>query len=68
MIMHSVISTNVLTVGYEPQTGTMRVRFRSGGTYDYHGVNAHLFEQMLRPNPWRRIGRLVRAHAYEKVA
>jgi hypothetical protein len=68
MTMHSVISTNVLAVGYDPLTCTLRVRFRNGGTYDYHGVNADLFEQMLQPNPWRRVGRLVRAHAYEKVA
>jgi KTSC domain len=66
--MYPVISTNVLAVGYEPLTGTMRVRFRSGGTYDYHGVNTRLFEEMLQPNPWRRVGRLVRACAYEKVA
>jgi hypothetical protein len=68
MTMHSVISTNVLAVGYDPLTSTLRVRFRRGGTYDYHGVNADLFEQMLQPNPWRRVGRLVKAHAYVKVA
>jgi len=68
MIMHPVVSTNVLAVGYDPQTRTLRVRFRSGGTYDYYGVNPGLFEQMLLPNPWRRIGRLVKAHTYAKVA
>jgi hypothetical protein len=68
MTMNSVISTNVSAVGYDPLAGTLRVRFRSGGTYDYRGVNAALFEQMLQPNPWRRVGRLVRAHAYVKVA
>ena len=68
MTMQSVISTNVLAVGYDPLTSTLRVRFRSGGTYASRGVNKHLFEEMLQPNPWRRVGRLVKAHAYAKVA
>ena len=68
MIMHSVVSTNVLAVGYDPPTNTLRVQFRSGGTYDYYGVNLGLFEQMLQPNPWRRVGQLVKAHTYAKIA
>jgi hypothetical protein len=67
MTMHPVISTNVLAVGYDPQTHTLRVRFRSGGTYDYYAVSPDLFEQMLVPNPWRRVGRHVKAHNYAKV-
>lgn len=46
----------------------MRVQFRNGGVYDYYGVDPHLFEQMLLPNPWRRLGRLVKTHPYAKVA
>ena len=68
MTMHPATSTNVLAVGYEPSTRTMRVQFRSGGAYDYYGVDPHLFEQMLLPNPWRQVGRLVKAHAHARVA
>ena len=68
MTMHPATSTNVRAVGYEPSTRTMRVQFRSGGVYDYYGVDPHLFEQMLLPNPWRRIGRLVKTHPYAQVA
>ncbi|WP_340537669.1 KTSC domain-containing protein [Nocardioides sp. GXZ039] len=68
MTMHPATSTNVLSVGYEPTMRTLRVQFRGGGVYDYYGVDPHLFEQMLLPNPWRRIGRLVKAHPYAKVA
>ena len=68
MTMHPATSTNVLAVGYEPATRTLRVQFRSGGIYDYYDVDSDLFEQMLRPNPWRRIGRLVTTHPYVKVA
>ena len=67
MTMHPVVSTNVLAVGYDPQTHTLRVRFRTG-TYDYYSVSPDLFGQMLVPNPWRRVGRRVKAHNYAKVA
>lgn len=66
--MHPATSTNVLAVGYEASTRTMRVQFRSGGVYDYYGIGPHLLEQMLLPNPWRRVGRFVRTHAYARVA
>ncbi len=68
MIMHPVVSTNVLDVGYDPLASTLRVRFRSGGTYDYYDVNPGLFEQMLQPHPWHRVGQLVKAHTYAKIA
>ncbi len=68
MTMHPVISTNVIAVGYDPRTRTLRVQFRSGGTYDYCGVDPGLFDQMLLPNPWRRIGRLLKTRPYAKGA
>lgn len=68
MTMHPVVSTNVLAAGYDPQTRTLRVQFHSGGIYDYYSVDPGLFEQMLLPNPWRRIGHVVRAHRFAKVA
>ena len=68
MTMYPATSTNVLAVGYEPRSSTLRVQFHSGGVYDYYGVDSHLFEQMLLPNPWRRVGRLVKTHPYAKVA
>ena len=68
MVMHPVISDNVRSVGYDAATGTMRVAFRSGGVYDYYNVEPALFELMLQPHPWRRIGSRVRAHRYRRVA
>ncbi|HWC33980.1 MAG TPA: KTSC domain-containing protein [Mycobacteriales bacterium] len=68
MILHPVISENVRAVGYDPRGRILRVAFLSGGTYDYYGVASSLYEQMLLPNPWRRVGRLVRSHAYLRVA
>lgn len=68
MNMTPVISDNVRAVGYDYGTRVLRVQFRSGGTYDYYAVSAHLYEVMLLPHPWRRIGRQIRAHRYRKVA
>lgn len=52
-VLHPATSTNVLAVGYESSTRRLRVQFRSGGVYDYYGINPRLFEQMLLPNPYR---------------
>jgi len=68
MVMQPVTSTNVLAVGYEPATRTMRVAFRSGGAYDYYDVNPALFEQMLLPYPWRRVGAMVKGHRCRRAS
>lgn len=38
MTMQPVESSNIHSVGYDAATETMRVRFRSGKTYDYPGT------------------------------
>lgn len=68
MIMVPVVSDNVASVGYDHATRTMRVRFRSGGTYDYYDVPVLSYEAMLLPHPWRCVGRLIRAHRYRRIA
>ena len=68
MQMHPVTSDNVKAAGYDSATRTLRITFRSGGTYDYYNVDIALFEQMMLPHPWRRIGRLVKAHRYQRIA
>lgn len=68
MTMHAVDSTNVAAVGYDPASRTLRVEFKSGGVYDYSDVSPDLFEAMLRPNPWLRVGHRVRGHPYTKLA
>ncbi len=68
MKMVPVTSDNVREVGYDPSARVLRVAFRSGGVYDYYGVDPHVYEATLLPHPWRRIGHAVRAHAYRRVA
>lgn len=68
MNMNPVTSDNVRAVGYDHSTGVLRVAFRSGGTYDYYSVAPHLYEAMLLPHPWRRIGQQIRRHRYHRLA
>ncbi|WP_435081604.1 KTSC domain-containing protein [Clavibacter michiganensis] len=65
--MHSVISTNVQAVGYDNSSRTLRVQFQSGGIYDYYEVAPSLYQEMLQPNPWRRVGRKIKAHVTNRV-
>jgi hypothetical protein len=68
MNMTPVLSDTVACVGYDYATTTLRVTFHSGHTYDYYGVPVFLYEAMLLPHPWRRVGRQVRRHRYQRVA
>jgi hypothetical protein len=63
-----VVSNDAAFVGYNHATRTLRVKFRSGGTYDYYDVSVFLYEAMLFPHPWRRVGRQIRAHLYRRIA
>ena len=66
--MHPVKSTNVLAVGYDTSTGTMRVQFQSGGVYDYANVSRNLYNAMLLPHPWRRLGPRIKSHLCTRIA
>lgn len=45
--MTKVESSNVDAVGYDQATQTMRVAFKGGGTYDYAGVEAETYNDVL---------------------
>ena len=67
MDMTPVESSAVSAVGYDPESRTLRVAFRSGGVYDYLDVDPDLYARMLRPHAWRRVGRWVVRHRFRKV-
>lgn len=68
MKMQPVTSTNIAAVGYDPASRVVRVGFQSGGVYDYYDIDPALFKQMLLPFPWRRVGAMVKRHAYRRIA
>lgn len=45
--MKSVDSTNVAAVGHDSETNTLHVRFKNGGTYQYHDVDAEKHQALL---------------------
>jgi len=44
---HAVQSSNLGEVGYDPESRTLEVVFRNGGTYQYYGVPDRLFRALL---------------------
>ena len=43
-----VSSTNIHSIGYDPQSATLEVEFTSGDVYQYFNVQEHLFQQFLQ--------------------
>jgi hypothetical protein len=35
-----VNSSQIISIGHDPETNTLAVEFKHGGVYHYHGVNA----------------------------
>jgi hypothetical protein len=46
MEMQFVDSSNIDRVGYDSDSNTLRIEFRSGGTYDYFGVPESVFDNL----------------------
>lgn len=42
-----VNSSNLAAVGYDPDAQVLEIEFKNGGIYDYYGVPAGLYEQLL---------------------
>lgn len=47
MIMKPVSSSNIDSIGFDPETNTLRIKFKSGGEYDYSGVSAEEHEAFI---------------------
>jgi len=42
--MESVVSSNVAAIGFDAESGTMRVKFNTGGVYDAEGAKQSDFD------------------------
>jgi microcystin degradation protein MlrC len=47
MEMHFVDSSNLESVGYDPDTNTLAIEFKKSGTYHYHDVLENVFRELL---------------------
>lgn len=43
----AVDSSNLKSVGYDPDSRTLEVEFRRGGIYQYYGVPARVYESLM---------------------
>ncbi len=46
MIMQPVSSSNLVSVGYDPSSQTLRIQFNSG-TYDYYNVPEYVYNGLM---------------------
>lgn len=44
----SVASSNVASIGYDPQSGTLEVEFHTGAVYQYYGVPENIYDQLMQ--------------------
>ena len=42
-----VTSSNLASVGYDPQTGTLEIEFRNGSIYQYFNVPLEIFNGLM---------------------
>ncbi|BBL67019.1 hypothetical protein MchiMG62_02000 [Methanoculleus chikugoensis] len=69
MQRQTVESTNIKSVGYDPEDEVLEVEFHSGGVYHYVGVPPDVYEGMLAArSKGRYFGDFIRLrYPYEKV-
>lgn len=64
-----VNSSDLQSVGYDPNTGTLEIRFHSGGTYKYFGIPARVYSSLVgAASHGRYFHRCIKgAYRYSKV-
>lgn len=43
----SVVSSNIVSVGYDPQSETLEVEFQNGAVYQYYNVPQSIYEAFM---------------------
>jgi len=47
MDRQAVSSSNLASVGYDPNSNTLEIQFHSGGIYQYTGVPEYVYEELM---------------------
>lgn len=47
MDMQDIESSNLQSVGHDPETDTLHIRFKDGSLYEYTGVPAEIHEELM---------------------
>ena len=48
MIRTPVASSNLVSVGYDPNSKTLEIEFKQGRVYQYFGVPAYIFRSLMQ--------------------
>lgn len=56
MEMTTVDSSNILAIGYDPDSATLNIAFKGGGEYEYYDVPQHEFDNFLAADSKGRYG------------
>ena len=71
MIAHQPVkqSSNVDSIGFDPDTESLEVRFKHGGTYRYEGVSAQKYQELMAaPSVGKHIHTHIKgSHKHSKV-
>jgi len=43
-----VSSSNLRSIGYDPETATLEVEFNTGSVHQYHGVPQEVFDSLMQ--------------------
>lgn len=63
MHMQPVSSSNIHSVGHDPETKTLRVRFSNGNTYEYPNISAEQHAALMAaPSKGAHFAREIRNH------
>jgi hypothetical protein len=71
MPLTPVVSSNLASVGYDPNTRTLEVQFHSGGIYQYSGVPQPVYADLMAASSHGRFfDRYVKKarYPYRKIA
>lgn len=64
-----VVSSQLVSIGHDPETRTLEVEFHGGSVYRYHGVTAEAHDALMRADSiGRHFGKEVRGkYRFEKL-
>jgi hypothetical protein len=64
-----VSSSNVASIGYDADTQTLEVEFNSNTIYQYYGVPAHVYEELMNAGSKGQYlnSNIKKAYPYSKV-
>jgi len=55
----AVTSSNVVSVGHDPETNVLEVEFKGGAVYQYHYVPERVYDEIMRSDS---VGKFINQH------